>query len=232
MLDQVLRFEPDLVIVAFCLANDFADNVFYERYGYYKPYASLSKEGELKIQGYPLPNVDDFGLREETNGLLIVERIRSFIQNQFLLPDQQGLAGFRNRDLYGGVELNAESKAILEEAVAINSALLEQIRDRTAASGASLAIAPVPTKCEYSSRCRNEDDSARQTVRRGAYTVLEQTAARLGIVFIPTLDALDGNDFWRQDGHWRPSGHDRFARRLGQELDARGLLRRGDEAGN
>lgn len=44
-IDRVIRFSPALVIIAICLDNDFVDNVFYERYGYYEPYALLSESG-------------------------------------------------------------------------------------------------------------------------------------------------------------------------------------------
>ena len=56
-IDKILMFQPDLVIVVFCLGNDFADNVLWERYGYYKPYATIDGDHKLKIEGYPLRNV-------------------------------------------------------------------------------------------------------------------------------------------------------------------------------
>tara|TARA_B100000795_G_scaffold189814_1_gene144536 strand:- start:663 stop:1901 length:1239 start_codon:yes stop_codon:yes gene_type:complete len=59
-LDKVLEFNPDIVFLTFCLGNDFADNVFFNRYGYYGPFTVLDNKPELEIYGYPLPEVGEF----------------------------------------------------------------------------------------------------------------------------------------------------------------------------
>ena len=53
----VLALDPDVVVIVFCLGNDFADNVFWQRYGRYKPYAMLDTTGNFLIAGTPPPNV-------------------------------------------------------------------------------------------------------------------------------------------------------------------------------
>ena len=221
MIDDVLAFRPEVVVVAFCLGNDFGDNVYFERYGYYKPWADLDASGALVIRGYPLPNVDDFGFREPTEGLVLVRMLERAISRRFFLPDQAGLIGFRNELIYAYDSLDAEPRSIADRAIRINEALLARIRDAVDTAGATLVLLPVPTKCEYARSCRGEGEIR---VRDGAHRVLAETAARLGIRFVPTVDALDRSDFWAKDGHWRPSGHARIAERLGDYLASDGLV--------
>ena len=53
--EKVLSFEPDAVVIVFCLGNDFIDNVQWRRYRYYKPFARLDEKGEIVLDGYPIP---------------------------------------------------------------------------------------------------------------------------------------------------------------------------------
>ncbi len=221
MIDDVMAFSPDVVVVAFCLGNDFADNVLFERYGYYKPWAELDEAGALVIQGYPLPNVDDFGHRERTGGLVLLRMLRSTLARRFFLPPQRGLIDFDEDVLYHPEMFAPEARALAERAIAIDEALLRRVRDAVVARGAALALLPVPTKCEYVSPCR---PGGEHVVRDGPHRILAEAAARLGVAFVPTLDALTLDDFWREDGHWRPSGHARIAERLAAGLERAGLL--------
>lgn len=209
IMDDVISFDPDVVVIAFCLGNDFADNVLFERYGYFKPYAELSPAGEIVVRGYPLPNVDDFGFRKRPSGLVLTNILKSALMNAFFLPKQRGLVGFKNRLIYAYDSLDAEDRTLADKAIAINAALLGKIQDRVTASGKKLVLLPVPTKCEYSLTCKNDNSG----LRSSSYRILEDTADRLGIGFIPTLDAIDSSHFWEKDGHWRPSGHARIAAR-------------------
>jgi hypothetical protein len=97
--------------VSFCLANDYEDNVFYQRYGYYKPYATVDDKGELVIKGRGFPNVRPTRLRtEETRknvyrtilgsktlaafaNALSAHDVDDQAQQSDALPDQQGLQG-------------------------------------------------------------------------------------------------------------------------------------------
>ncbi len=221
MIDSVLAFRPEVVVVAFCLANDFADNVYFERYGYYKPYADFDPSGALVIRGHPLPDIDDFGFRERAEGFLLARILGKAISNGFLLPEQAGLVGFQSDWIYDPTSLRPEDKALADRAIRINEALLARIRDAVRGAGATLVLLPVPTKCEYSARCRRGGEVR---VREVAHRVLAETAVRLGVPFVPTLDVLELSDFWEKDGHWRPSGHARIAERLGSFLAGEGLL--------
>ena len=102
------------------------------------------------------------------------------------------------------------------------SAQADEIRDAVREAGSELVLMAVPTKCEYSADCRGEESAPRP--RDGAHRTLEETAGRLGIRFVPTLDVLGPEHFWERDGHWRPEGHARIAERLGERLEAEALL--------
>lgn len=221
MIGDALSFRPDLVVIAFCLGNDFADNVYFQRYGYFKPYAELDSSGETVIQGYPLPNVDDFGFREKAEGLVFARILERAISNAFFLPEQRGLMGFRSEFVYADEAIDHAQRLLADRAIQINEALLREIRDAVRRTGAELVLLPVPTKCEYAARCRGDGEVR---LRDGAYRVLEASADRLGIRFVRTLDALDRTNFWQKDGHWRPSGHARIAERLDAFLENTRLL--------
>ncbi len=221
MIGDVLSFRPDLVLIAFCLGNDFADNVYFQRYGYYKPYAELDESGEVVVRGYPLPNIDNFGFREKTKGFVLARIFERAIANEFFLPEQRGLVGFRSELVYANQTIETEQRALVERAIRINEALLRAIRDAIRAAGSELVLLEVPTKCDYAERCRIEGESR---LRDGAHRSLAATADRLGIPFVYTVDALDLSHFWVKDGHWRPSGHERIAERLDAYLANEGLL--------
>jgi hypothetical protein len=221
MIDSVLAFRPEIVVVAFCLGNDFADNVLFERYGYYKPYADLEPSGALVVRGHPLPDIGDFGFRGRAEGLVLAGILDTAISNGFFLPDQAGLVGFASDWIYDKATLGPDERALAERAIRINEALLARIRDAVRGAGATLVLLPVPTKCEYAEACRQGGEVR---VREAAHRALAETAVRLGVPFVPTLDAVDLSDFWEKDGHWRPSGHARIAERLGTFLANEDLL--------
>ena len=114
-----------------------------------------------------------------------------------------------------------EQRSLADRAIRINEALLARIRDAVRGAGATLVLLPVPTKCEYVESC---GQGGQLRVRDTAHRVLEATAERLGVLFVPTLDALDRSHFWEKDGYWRPSGHARIAERLGDFLAGEGLI--------
>lgn len=225
MIDEVLALEPAVVVVAFCLGNDFADNVYFERYGYYKPWADLDSSGGLVIRGHPLPDIGDFGFHGRAEGWLLARILARRISNAYFLPAQAGLIGFRNELVYDAEDLDPDERVLVDRAIGINEALLTKVRDAVRGAGAVFVLLPVPTKCEYGDGC---GQAGEPRVRDAAHRTLEETAEDLEIPFVPTLDALGRSDFWEKDGHWRPSGHARIAERLGDFLAGEGLLDRRD----
>jgi len=206
-IDRILEFDPDLVLVFFCLANDWGDNVLFDRYDYFKPYAVLDEAGGLEIRGYPLPNVDDFGFKDPPTGSVILHLLTTAINRSLARPPQAGLVGYRDGMVYQLAALSAADRAIFDRAVHINELLLRELARKMQSKATPWFLVPAPTKCEYSPTCEN-DNSIR---RDAAVRVLEESAARVGVKVIDTFASLDGSAFWEKDGHWNPEGHDRMA---------------------
>ncbi len=231
MLDEVLSFEPQIVVVVFCLANDFLDNVLWRRYGYYKPYAVLDGPDGVAMKGYPLPNVGDFAGRPRRDGALQrwlaghsslyrrLEPLGARARSAGAEPAQEGLTGIDEweREIYADpATLGPAASTEVAAAVEINRRLLRDIAARAAAAGARLAILPAPTKCELG-RCFG-DPEARPNLR--ALEQLKRTAEAIGVPVLDTGHTLDLADFWDQDSHWRPSGHEKMAVVLARWLEA------------
>ena len=221
MMDDVIGFEPDLVVIVFCLGNDFTDNVLYQRYGYYKPYAALDDNGNLVLKGYPLPDIKKFGFRQTNRffGSLLLAEIR----NRYFVSDlhQEGLIGFSNELLHINDQfLTAEQRRVRSQGIRINEAILEKIRDTLDEHGIPLIIASAPTKREY-----NKDRMyGQQGYFPSAERVLIDSTDKLGIVSISNVYHLDGTDFWVNDGHWNPSGHKKMAASLAKLITEKGYI--------
>lgn len=222
MLERVAAFAPDVVVLVFCLSNDFADNVLWERYGYYKPYATLDPDGALAIRGYPLPNVRNFaiGSRRELLGSALAGRLQTLVANA--LRAQDGLVGFRPELHYrAAAELTPAERELAQRAVAINRALLASIAAELRRREISLLLVPAPTKAEYPVPTPRE---SRHHLRADA--ILRETSAELGIPHLDSVPHLELADFWELDGHWRPRGHAKMARLIADALGPpKGALR-------
>jgi len=242
MLDGVLAFRPKAVVLSFCLGNDFADNVFWRRYGYYKPFVVRNGSDGPVVEGYPLPNVLDFS-HDETSviGGWMHDRSRLYRATRLAGtrlyravgrvgrrtgpgastdPGQRGLVGLdeSQRDLYFPERSTPEARSLADKAVAVNGALLTAIRDRLRREGVPFAVVVAPSKCEFGA-CFPGENAVNLVVRDRLLATLKELA----------IDALDPTgemtlgDFWAIDGHWRPSGHDKIARLVRAWLDLQPL---------
>jgi len=207
MINNLVEFQPDLVILVFCLGNDFSDNVLYQRYGYYKPYAVVSEDEHLFIKGYPLPNIKKFGFEKVVT--FFGSKLLGELRNQYLLAnlEQKGLIGFSEELLYTeNNDLSYTQKKLKAEAIRINEAILSDISKNLKKNNIRFIVSSAPTKREYSKQ-RNGHDGYYLSVERE----LQQSTSNLGIAFIPNVHKLNGFDFWIKDGHWNPSGHRKMA---------------------
>jgi len=223
VLDEVLAFRPRAVVLSFCLGNDFADNVLWRRYGYYKPFVAEVAPGAPRVEGYPLPNVREFIVSETSGaGAWLDERSRLYRAARAALrakagapvaedPGQRGLVGFEEnqRDLYFPERATPEARALATRAVAVNAAILGAIADRLRREGVAFAVVLAPTKCEYGA-CFPGEPAPNPRARDH----LLATLGRLGIDAIDPTGEMTLADFWAVDGHWRPSGHDKVAARV------------------
>ncbi|MDR1702467.1 MAG: SGNH/GDSL hydrolase family protein [Sporomusaceae bacterium] len=156
MLDKIIQYKPDMVLIAFYLGNDFLDNVFWNRYGCYKPYAKIDANGELEITGYPLPN--RFGspgnprtrLTEIEKNYYIAYRLRLLIgrfgNKTFDKINQKGLLGLEEKDFYLKQSDNIE---LINNAITINELLLKRIKEKLEMNNIKFAVLEIPSKNEY-----------------------------------------------------------------------------------
>lgn len=221
-LDKILEFNPDIIFIAFCLGNDFADNVFYNRYGYYKPFTVLNDSSEIDVHGYPLPRVHEFNTNYQfvehpfLKSILKNSQLNSLIHS-FLLkkgyivqkfPNQAGHIGTdeHQRDIYIP-NFSEQSTMYMKDMSDVNKKILAKIRDRLKTKNIKLSIIVTPTKCEYGSCFRPFDYKKNNNARN----LLIEDLKELKINYIDNTDSLNLVDFWEDDGHWRPSGHIKIA---------------------
>ena len=221
MLDDVLEFAPDLVVIVFCLGNDYGDNVYFMPYGYPKPYAGIDKKGGLIIEGYELPDINEFGVKSLTT--VLGSRILAAIYNTVVKStlQQAGLVGFKNEMLYqNDASLSQEELALKQQAIKINGLILDAIQQKLEHNKIPFILTDAPTKREY-----NQDDkNGHQAYFPIVETILEQSAKERGITFIGNVHILHGDDFWEKDGHWNPVGHNKMAKNIADYISANRYL--------
>jgi hypothetical protein len=208
---RVLEFAPDVVVVAFCLGNDFVDNVFWRRYGYYKPFVRLEKDRTLVTDGYPLPQVNRFRPQPDSglarwllDNSYVVQLFDSIVLGTILRVDNYGQKGPDISQNQGDIYRRPDSPAA-DGLVAVNHKLFERIAADYLSRDIPVIVMAVPTKCEFG-RCFPEEakvDAARQALAR--------SLAGLPVTLIDPTDSYSLADFWDRDGHWRPSGHRKAA---------------------
>lgn len=224
-LDEVLRFHPRMVVLTFCLGNDFIDNVLWRRYGYYKPYVTDPYAEKLKMEGYPLPHVGEFVevsksciarwmASKSKLYALTAARIEVLI-HQFKSGDiQKGLVELDEyqRDFYMTNEVNGTQPAKLQ-AIAVNKTLILAIQQKLKNAGVSFVVLLAPTKCEYGG-CFNGNTTPNFRARDAIVSSLRGS----DVAILDPTGLLSMEDFWVADGHWRPSGHIKIANTLVQYL--------------
>jgi hypothetical protein len=205
--EKVLSFHPDVVVVAFCLGNDFIDNVQWRRYRYYKPFARLDEKGEIVLDGYPIPHIRR--LNGQRGGIFyehsyVYRLIDKAVLSQLNLFDfgQKGLPLVDT-----GVDFYRESPPPeVEQAVRINAGLLKLLVSAYAARTVPVVVVAAATKCELG-KCF--PDLLQPTDR--ALRHLQASVAGLGVRLVDPTGKLTLDDFWAHDAHWRPSGHRKIA---------------------
>ncbi len=230
VLDKALELKPDVIVIAFCLGNDFLDNVFWKRYGYYKPYATFNGENGYEINGYPLPNVGEFlGKRrhDETNkGWLLqhsslyrlIELLINRKKESVIEYGQKGLTVLDELgyDFYAPLDsLSTQKREAVADVVDINKRILRAMSQKAKFAGVKLMILPVVTKCEFG-RCL---DGLTDSPNWSSMVRLKNTARQLAIPLLDTSATLTITDFWDMDGHWRPSGHEKVGKVLASWME-------------
>ena len=206
MKEKILSFNPDLIVIAFCLGNDFTDNVFQRRYGYYKPFARLDDNKDLVIDGYPITNVKDFGdfKRSAKTFFEKIYIVRLFNNAIAKFENQGGPGNYENIDIY-----NKTDGSNYQYVIDVNTALIKGIVSEFDKVNIPVIVAAVPTKCEFGGCFKGEKFD-----RNGARNALKASLQGLNVTHLDPTDEFKIDDFWKSDGHWRASGHEKFAKAL------------------
>lgn len=210
---RVLEFSPDVVVIAFCLGNDFADNVFWRRYSYYKPFARLDEGGNLVIEGYPLPNIRRYRLefagafaRWLDRHSYLARLFDDAVLNGLGRPDRSDGSLQKGPDFdYNQADIYVRPEApVVDQVLAVNRKLFEQMTAAYAAQGIPVVVVAVPTQCEFGGCFPDSKNDA-------ARLALARSLDKLPLTLIDPTSRFSPADFWERDGHWRPSGHRKIA---------------------
>ena len=217
-LDKVLSMKPDYIIVAFCLGNDVSDNVSYAPYNHPKPYVVLTADGEsFEIKGYPLPDTRQNGtfLTGAASTLRIVGAVKLLIGLANRLGDKDSI-GINPAMLYVPLDkLSASQRAKAFAAFKLNTLIFAKMKTKIdlALGAHHFAVLLAPTKLELGLEPHGPDFNPN--------AIADRVGADLSNLGIPVIDgraAIVPSDFWKQDAHWRPSGHEKIAALLAKYL--------------
>ncbi len=207
---KVLSFDPDVVVISFCLGNDFEDAVFWQRYDYYKPFARLDDNDQLVIDGYPIPDVKRFPTRYDSGArawlhdrsflLRLAGNLAARYDGGRTALEQRGPADFVDGDIY-----LQPDKSSTRHVVRINARLLQEISTAYRARGIPVIVLAAPTKCELG-QCYSLKDRSDASRR-----LLQEAVSGLPVTYIDPGDGFGEGDFWSDDAHWRPAGHRKIA---------------------
>jgi lysophospholipase L1-like esterase len=228
-LDKILKFNPDIVFLTFCLGNDFADNVFFQRYGYYKPFTILSDNPEIEIHGYPLPKIGQFysylkipflnNIFENSKLIYLTNLVLRNINTKqigpslFVYKNQKNFsqAGHIGADEYQKdiyfPNHSPNAKLFSQDMSDVNSKILSKIKEKLELANIEFLIVIIPTKCEYGACFPPYDYKKNNNARN----LLINNLQKYKISYFDPVDLINLNEFWLTDMHLRPSGHIKIA---------------------
>jgi hypothetical protein len=220
--DRVLSFNPDVVVIVFCLGNDFSDNVYWEGYGHYRPFARLGEKGEVVIDGYPIPNVKVFSNQFFTQSLL--RRVHdSLYLLRFLGKPLRQLTKFTSElgmPKQKGPPLTVSESDFFyrpdapeaQWVIRVNTGLFEKMVSGYQTREVPILVVAAPSKCELGDCFPDRPSDATRKA-------LALSLSGLPISVIDPTPAFNLDDFWSKDPHWRASGHRKIADALIPDLD-------------
>lgn len=214
MLDDVMRFKPRLLLVSFCLENDFLDNVLGSNYGYAHPYYELTADGALLLSGYPLRDIGAALQKSRARGSRLLQVVLSPWTRKVLeAPEPSSMKGLTSSTLYRARRTLSEREVRLrDQAVLVNRKIFALMREKAAARHVPIAVIVAPTKPEYGG-CQSGRGSARN---RNAVEALRLSLEGLGIPLIDATGEFNCGDFWIEDGHWNARGHRKISAAVGR----------------
>jgi len=245
LLDQEgVRYQPDLILLFFCQANDVANNDYrLELIGQdlnraLKPYFDLNADGTLRFIPAPPPHPIT-GLRQRLRNVsLLYNVLETGVVYKFELQDPRepwnAVDGLID-PVQGKYDLRPGGEWAL--GWHITAALIERIRDRAAAIGVPLAVVSIPSWRMLDRGYWNKDDNKRRldsgrSSPDAPSWQLRDISNRLNVPFFSLMPAFqsrvddDGlyTYFIPDDLHWTPSGHALAATAVADFLREQGLL--------
>lgn len=211
-LPEVISHKPDLVILAFCVTNDFFDSVTNYGYHRYRPYASL-EHGRLVLKGQPVPRKKDgVSLRHVPDWVLTRALWMLMVQRWFdfdsMLADRasphakwplEGMTGLNAKGVY-----TVPRTGDMRKAMAIETALLRKMKEELATQGIEFVVFEVQAS----------DDIGRPAAVDALRTVTKDAGVRL--LMMPPMGR---EDFRPADPHWNTKGSRKVADYLGPIIE-------------
>ena len=114
---------------------------------------------------------------------------------------------------YGENDIYKPDAPKRDEAIAINTLILKEIKSRLDQAGIPLFLLFASTKMEYDTSTSDFDPKA-------AREALSATATALDIPYLDPTEQLGLDDFFERDGHWNRAGHTKVAALLSPWLEA------------
>ena len=151
LLDEEVKYQPDLVLLFFCHCNDIANNSYRlelidgELSRALKPYYDLADDEDEPRLIPPPPPSPRTSLRERLRDLAALQRHRGRGRLQIRAAEPEGgVQRGRRPGRSDARQVRREADGEWERAWRITDALIERLRDRAEASGARLAIVGIP----------------------------------------------------------------------------------------
>jgi hypothetical protein len=231
-IDKIIQYKPDMVLIGFLGANDFEDNVFWNRNQIYKPYAEITSDGKLEIKGYPLPNRFNQSITLSSYNITALEK-NSYLAHRLKLLfkkltrenidkiEQRGLIGLETKDFYLEKSNNIE---LVNKAISVNELLLEEIKNKLEMNGIKFVVLEIPSKFEYGVEPAYEWSNTKKKNYK-VHNALITTLEKLNIDRIELIEEITPEDFYIYDGHWRASGHEKAAKKILEFLNEQGVVK-------
>lgn len=202
-LDRVLSYNPDLVVIVFCLHNDFKNNLTNIEYGYYHSYAAI-EDGKMSIKGLPVPYNPRLGaiirpyITQMALGRLVYRQLIKYFPFHFNhkaknMPPKEGMTNFRRTMFF-----DKPNSPQVKKATAINTAVLAAIKDKLAARQIPLLIFAPPTI---------DNPKANNIMLQ----ILAEETQGLQIPLVTTYEEFGRQYFIKHNIHWNVKGHKKVA---------------------
>ena len=216
------RYQPDGVVLSFCIANDFFDNL---RTGEYMVKDGYLVESDSARADGPIRKLRNFTVKHSRLAVLVE---RGLYELDFLKPilKKQESIRFHGKDQMRALyNINEPEQAALRGKT---FDLLKAMKALCDVHGVPLALLPIPTKVQvpYMGPADEEVEAGVELSQQQLYSpqsAIEGMCEELGIDYFETLEALktasqDAPVFWELNPHFNAYGNQVVADVLTQSL--------------